>query len=119
MDQKMIEKAKEAKSAAELAKMAHEQGIMLSDSDAERYYAQFHQEEKELSNDELNNVSGGSCTSAEDLAKQYVEVSPDDVCGQFQLAYEQRFQGVTKDKNCAYCHFSTNGRGVRRYFCVH
>jgi hypothetical protein len=49
---------------------------------------------------------GGSCTSAEDLAKQYVEVSPDDVCGQFQLAYEQRFQGVTKDKNCAYCHFS-------------
>jgi bacteriocin-like protein len=114
-----LKKAKEAKSAAELAKMAHEQGIMLSDSDAERYYAQFHQEEKELSNDELNNVSGGSFASAEDLAKQYVEVSPDDVCGQFQLAYEQRFQGVTKDKNCAYCHFSTNGRGVRRYFCVH
>jgi hypothetical protein len=42
MNQKLVEKGKEAKSAKELALMAHEEGIELSDVDADRYYAALH-----------------------------------------------------------------------------
>jgi len=111
MDQKMIEKAK---SAAELAKMAHEQGIMLSDSDAEGYYAQFHQEEKELSNDELNNVSGGGCYSKETLAKSYRQVTPDGTCSRFQVS----LVGDRSHRCCKNCTHSTTAKGTEIYFCV-
>lgn len=56
----LIEKARQANSIAELLSLAKENGIALSEDEAEAYFAQLHQS-GELSDEELNNVSGGGC----------------------------------------------------------
>ena len=56
----MIEKAKSAKNAEELAKMAKDAGMELSAEDAEKAFAELHKS-GELADDELDNVSGGGC----------------------------------------------------------
>jgi hypothetical protein len=77
MDQKLVEKAKEAKSAKELAIMAREEGIELSDAEADRYYANLHSKEGELSDEELDNVAGGACDESESEKKsKYVRIYP-------------------------------------------
>lgn len=54
----LIEKAKQAKSAEELAALAKENGIDISDDEAEEYFERLNNS-GELSDDELDNVSGG------------------------------------------------------------
>ncbi|MBQ0101209.1 MAG: bacteriocin [Firmicutes bacterium] len=53
-----IKKAKEAKSAGELLALAKENGIEMTAEKADKYYAGL-RKSAELSEDELNNVSGG------------------------------------------------------------
>jgi predicted ribosomally synthesized peptide with nif11-like leader len=60
----MIEKAKTAKSADELLKIAKENGINLTFDEANTYFAQFNSTSDELSDDELVNVSGGCNNSS-------------------------------------------------------
>jgi hypothetical protein len=67
--------------------MAKEEGIALSDSQADAIYSQFHSGDRELEDDELANVSGGSCSTAAELSKKYGAVQPDSVCGEFVWAY--------------------------------
>ena len=57
----MIEKAKSAKSAEELCEMAKAAGTELSSDEAAAYFAQLNPVSGELSDDELDNVSGGGC----------------------------------------------------------
>ena len=54
----MIKKAQKAASAEELIQIAMAEGISLSAEDAERYFAFLH-ESKELTENELEAVSGG------------------------------------------------------------
>ena len=51
-------KAKTAKSAEELFALAKENGIEMTEEEANKYFADFHKE-GELSDEELDNVSGG------------------------------------------------------------
>ena len=61
MDYKeLFEKAKEAKSAQELLSLAGENGAELTQEEAAAYFAQLHQS-GELSDEELDHVSGGGC----------------------------------------------------------
>ena len=60
-DSKLLEKAKEAKSADELVALANENGVVLTAKEAEVYYSQLNPVSGELSDDELDNVSGGGC----------------------------------------------------------
>ena len=60
----MIEKAKTAKSADELLKIAKENGINLTFDEANTYFAQLNSTSDELSDDELVNVSGGCNNSS-------------------------------------------------------
>jgi hypothetical protein len=60
---KMIEKAREAKSAEELLKMARENGIELSPMEAKTYFSQLNPKSGELDDDDLDNVAGGACAS--------------------------------------------------------
>lgn len=60
----MIEKAKTAKSADELLKIAKENGIKLTFDEANTYFAQLNSTSDELSDDELVNVSGGCNNSS-------------------------------------------------------
>jgi len=57
----LITKAKEAKSAEELLALAKENGLDFTEENASAYYAQLHPTSGELSDDELDNVSGGAC----------------------------------------------------------
>lgn len=54
----LIEKAKQAKSAEELFTAAKENGVELSEEEARDYFEQLNKS-GELSDDELDNVSGG------------------------------------------------------------
>lgn len=54
----LIEKAKQAKSAEELFSAAKENGVELSEDEARDYFEQMNKS-GELSDDELDNVSGG------------------------------------------------------------
>lgn len=56
----MISKAREAKNAQELLTIAKENGIEMTEESAEAYFEQLHKT-GELSDDELDNVSGGGC----------------------------------------------------------
>lgn len=57
----IIEKLKEAQSAEALIVLAKEHGIVLSNEAAEAQFAELHAKQGELSDDELDNVSGGGC----------------------------------------------------------
>ena len=58
-----LTKAKAAKSAEELLALAKENGIEMTDDEAKKYFSDLHKE-GELSDDELDNVSGGCGTEA-------------------------------------------------------
>lgn len=60
-DSKLLEKAKAAKSVAELLDIAKENNVELSEEQAKTYFAQFSPKNGELSDEELDNVSGGGC----------------------------------------------------------
>ena len=53
-----LAKAKAANSAEELLALAKENGIEMTEDEANKYFADFHKE-GELSDEELDNVSGG------------------------------------------------------------
>ena len=58
--EELLLKAKNAKSAQELFTFAKENDIELTEESAKAYFEQLHKT-GELSDDELNNVSGGGC----------------------------------------------------------
>ena len=63
MKPEMIEKARTAKSANELLELAKAEGINITADEAATYFAQLNPKSSELSDDELDNVSGGGCLS--------------------------------------------------------
>lgn len=68
---KIIKKAKEATSVQNLMEMAQEEGIELSEAEAEQYYAFLHHE-GELSDDELSMVAGGKSSNPDQPPKYKV-----------------------------------------------
>ena len=76
MDQEIIAKAKEAKSAEELLAMAKENDMELTEEEAKEYYDRLHAS-GELADDELDSVAGGiGCTKCPDCgSKDYHETS--------------------------------------------
>ncbi|MCH5200780.1 MAG: hypothetical protein J1F60_07440 [Oscillospiraceae bacterium] len=64
MNQEIIAKAREAKSAEELLSLAKENNIELTEDEAKEYYDRLHAT-GELSDDELDSVAGGGgCTES-------------------------------------------------------
>lgn len=59
----LIEKAKTAKTAEELLALAKEHNVEMTEESAKAYFAQLNPKTGELSDDELDNVSGGGCYS--------------------------------------------------------
>jgi len=57
----LIEKAKAAKTAEELLALAKENEVEMTEESAAAYFAQLHPTSGEVSEDELDNVSGGGC----------------------------------------------------------
>ncbi|MDE5754255.1 MAG: Nif11-like leader peptide family RiPP precursor [Oscillospiraceae bacterium] len=64
MTPELIEKARQAESPEELLALAKENGITLTEDEAREYFSELHKQSQkngELSDDELDNVSGGGC----------------------------------------------------------
>lgn len=62
----LVEKAKQTKSAGELAALAKENGVEMTVEEAKAYYEKLHST-GELADDELDNVSGGGCGDRNDF----------------------------------------------------
>ena len=60
LNDKLFEKAKNAKSVEELVAIAKENGVELTAEEAKNYFAQLNQKNGELDDDELDNVAGGT-----------------------------------------------------------
>ncbi len=60
MTNELLQKAKECKSAEELLALAKENNVEMTEKQAEELFASLNQE-GELSDDELDSASGGSC----------------------------------------------------------
>ena len=67
----MIGKAKTAKSAEELLEIAKANGVEMTAEEAATYFAQLNPKSGELSDNELDNVSGGGCLSDIPLYRDY------------------------------------------------
>lgn len=59
-DKELIKKAKSAQSVEEIKEIAKENHLEISDKEAQIVFGKFHSDE-ELSEEELDNVSGGQC----------------------------------------------------------
>ena len=64
LKEEMIAKVKSAKSAEELLTLAKENNIEMTVEDATKIFSKLNSPESELSDDELDNVSGGGCSYA-------------------------------------------------------
>ena len=71
LTQEMMEKAKTAKSAEELLLLAKECGIEMAADEAVTYFAQLHPSSAELSDNELDAVSGGGCNNSSEEDEDY------------------------------------------------
>ncbi len=61
MEKELILKAKKTKTVEELMSLAKENGTELTEEEAKKYFEQLHPKTGELSDDELDNVAGGTC----------------------------------------------------------
>ena len=96
LNEKMLEKAKNAKTAEELVAIARENSIELTEEEAKSYFAKLNAKEGELSDDELDNVSGGG------------------KCG---TIYKDKRPVVTDFNHCAY--FENEDPNGHQRFCMH
>ena len=63
LSNELLAKARAAKSPEELLALAKENGIELTEEEAKAYFDRLHPQTGELSDSELDNVSGGGCLS--------------------------------------------------------
>lgn len=61
MNQELITKAKATKSVEELLELAKASNVELSEEQAKEYFAKLNPTKGEISDDELDDVSGGGC----------------------------------------------------------
>lgn len=66
IDDKITKKASEMKSKEELFSFIKEQGINIQENDIDAIWNRLHPVEKELSEDELDVISGGGCGNSLD-----------------------------------------------------
>ncbi len=108
-----LAKAKQAKSEEELLTLARENGVVLAEEEAEKYFAELHKE-GEISDEELDNVAGGFCENYERPASVQIGRAPDGaaVCPQCMggLSYGYSQTDPNGDKfdpvSCYHCQLN-------------
>ena len=126
MTDELHEKAKAAKSAEELLSLAKENGMELTESEAEEYFAQLNKS-GELSDEELDNVAGGGCHSKDGRLIVTTAYSCDDftcrICGSHRRDYHSHVTNLESrsativQPTCNGCKYMTIERGL--YLCNH
>ena len=105
--EEMIMKARHAKSAQDLIALAQEIGVEMTEESANAYFEQLHQN-GELSDDELDSVSGGGC----ETSSGHTIVTSELKCftGQYLPNYYYVDYGYTKQSYTA----RTDNEGLRK-----
>ena len=85
----MMEKAKNAKNAEELLALAKENGVAMSEDEAQMYYDQLNPKSGELSDDDLDAVAGGGCQSSS--GRTVVTSGCSCFTGEYQPIYNDRY----------------------------
>ena len=90
--EELVAKAREAKSAEEIMELAKAEGMELTEQGAKEYYAMLNPQSGELSDDELDNVSGGGCKTKGYDGKKYTTVTSGCKCftGKFEQVVLER-----------------------------
>ena len=101
----MIEKAKAAKSAEELLEIAKTNNVEMTADEAATYFAQLSPKSGELSDDDLDSVSGGACARTEQ-ARDAREAINEMICP--SCGKGPRWTTYTKKKSetmfyCSHC----------------
>ena len=91
-----LKKAKECKSAEELMALAKENNIKITEEQAKEYFAKLNPANGEITDDELDNVAGG--TSCGDASK-----CPKCGCTKAKSSYTMRDGGLYDSWVCAQC----------------
>ena len=65
MQTELITKAKQAKNPEELMALAKENNMEMTEECAKEYFEKLHPQSGEISDDELDNVSGGGCLGSD------------------------------------------------------
>ena len=91
----MLVKAKKAKTPEELLAIANENGVELDEEGAKAYFEQLHQSTGELSDDELDEVSGGGCGTPKD---DRMVVTPKTSCYHFSCKVDEWPRGTDMSK---------------------
>lgn len=97
----MIEKAKAAKTEEELLELAKVAGIELSEEEAKAYFEMLNPKTGELSDDELDAVTGGGCKSKKS-GRTVVSSNCKCFTGQYESIYlddKQHFKGFKRYDN--------------------
>ena len=97
LNKELLAKAKEAKTPEELLTLAKENGTELTAESARMYFDLLHPQTGELSDEELDNVSGGACYGRDD-------------CLMTTIAYGCRYYEPATTKNgvngtCGACRY--------------
>ena len=101
LNEKLLEKAKDAKNAEELVAIAKENGIELTAEEAKSYFAKLNSKTGELNDDELDNVAGGrKCGTI--YYDDCPVVSDLNGCEHYYNSYN----GNRGDGYCKYCTYS-------------
>ncbi|MDE6730905.1 MAG: hypothetical protein K2J71_09060 [Oscillospiraceae bacterium] len=112
---KLLEKARQTQSVAELIALAETNGITITQDEAENYFAQLQEscnQSGELSDDELDNVSGGGCHVKVD-GIQYTVVTSRHSCGRYRTDMgivllgdlKDTWRRFSKEGQCGWCAY--------------
>ncbi len=129
----LIEKAKQAKSSEELITLAKENGIDISNDEAEEYFERLNNS-GELSDEELDNVAGGCGGGAPDERLSVTKLYSCEyfVCADCHIWVPAKrgdhlwqFHNCNSDPNhqvyvgCEYCKYLDSSRGDNNLRCNH
>lgn len=110
MNKELLAKAKNAKTVEELAEIAKENNVELPMESAKAYFELLHPQTGEISDEELDNVSGGGCRRKDG----YLIVTVGNSCGFWgckkcgsfsRNSFCERCGKLASCNNCKYCSY--------------
>ena len=115
MDEKLIKRARAAKSAKELMSLAKESGTEITEEEAQAYFAQLNKS-GELADEELDNVAGGGCHAKDGRLVVTIHYSCEQFvcksCGRSGKHTHHVGNIVTVYPACEICKYCTHEKGL-------
>ncbi len=117
MEKELIAKARKVKTPEELIALAKENGTEMTEESAKAYFGQLHPTSGELSDEELDNVSGGGCYNGDRLVTTVLNYCDEWRCkddgSQCSIQGPMVYCNTCKvGAFCCSCHYCTYEKGL-------